>query len=509
MSSPAVAPALLGRQQPRVRNVPRYATTLGPDFVYFASAVGLDLDPWQRLAVDDITGLRPDGMWAAREAAMLVARQNGKGGVLECLELGWLFLTGEELVLHSAHEFKTAAEAFLRLDELMMGSDELSRQIRKRRTAHGEEGYELVPLPSIIMSSAVHGVRAGRPRRLRFVARSKSSGRGFTGRKIVFDEAQQLPSRAVRALGPTLRAVPNPQIIYTFTVPDDANDSEHITSVRDRGRAGTDPGLAWLEWSPEGSDTVEGSRAVDRTDPEVWAQSNPALGIRITPESVAADLRLMSSDLGGFDRELLSIWPKVEQDAGRLISAEAWAAGDDDAPDLEDGLVAFAVDVTPARSRASIGVAGKVGGGEYVEVVDAGDGTGWVVGRIVELVDRWQPVAVVVDPRSPAGSLIPELEDQGVTVTPVTSTEYAQACGALFDAVVDRRRLRHPSAGNCGHLGDLLAAAVGNAKTRPIGDAWGWDRRDPAVDISPLVAVTNARHGLVTAVPDDDGDFFF
>ena len=49
-----------------------------------------------------------------------MARQNGKGTILEALELAALFLFPDvRLILHSAHEFKTAAEAFLRVRTLI------------------------------------------------------------------------------------------------------------------------------------------------------------------------------------------------------------------------------------------------------------------------------------------------------------------------------------------------------------------------------------------------------
>lgn len=490
MSLLDVGPAageLLGCQHPRVRNVPPYMQTLGEEFSDLAASAGLLLDPWQRLAVDDITGLDAQGMWVCRECAILVARQNGKGGILECLELGWLFLTGEELVLHSAHEFKTASEAFLRLDELIMGAEHLSSQVSKRRTAHGEEGFELRPVPTLIMSSDVAGVRVGRPRRLRFVARSKSSGRGFTGRKVVFDEAQQLPQRAIRALGPTMRAVKNPQIIYTFTVPDEQNDAEHITSVRDRGRLGEDPQLGWLEWSPEGSDTAEGTKQIDRSDPRVWAAANPSLGIRISPESVVADLRMMASDLGGFDRELLSVWPKIEANEDRLIPESKWdVLADETSAPLDP--VCFAVDMNPLRTHAAIGLVGaREDGLTHYEVAERGEGAWWVAAWLVERCARWKPAHVVVDASGPAGSLIPELKRAGITVTSLTGAEYAAACGVVYDEI---------ATGTARHLGqEELSEAVANAAKRSIGNAWGWDRRDPSVDIASLVAVTLARHG--------------
>jgi hypothetical protein len=49
-------------------------------------------------------------------------RQNGKGGIIEARELWGLFIGGEKLILHSAHEFKTAKEAMRRIEELLVSS---------------------------------------------------------------------------------------------------------------------------------------------------------------------------------------------------------------------------------------------------------------------------------------------------------------------------------------------------------------------------------------------------
>jgi hypothetical protein len=52
---------------------------------------------------------------------------------------------------------------------------------------------------------------------------------------------------------------------------------------------------------------------------------------------------------------------------------------------------------------------------------------------------------------------------------------------------------------NLRHLGQPeLTAAVAGAGKRSIGDASAWDRRNAAVDITPLVAATNALWGYAT-----------
>jgi hypothetical protein len=98
-----------------------------------------------------------------------------QGRILEARELAGLFLFGEQLILHSAHEFKTAQEAFRRVLGLIQNTPDLDKLVSRVRTSHGEEGVEL---------------RNGA--RLRFVARSTGSGRGFSGDVVILDEAYNL-----------------------------------------------------------------------------------------------------------------------------------------------------------------------------------------------------------------------------------------------------------------------------------------------------------------------------
>ena len=64
-------------------------------------------------------GVREDGQWQTREVGLNVPRQNGKGEILIARELFGLFELGERLVIHTAHEFKTSAEHFQRLEAVV------------------------------------------------------------------------------------------------------------------------------------------------------------------------------------------------------------------------------------------------------------------------------------------------------------------------------------------------------------------------------------------------------
>jgi hypothetical protein len=218
---------LLGHQEPRYHLVPRARSSAGPEAVELAASAGLILDPWQELVLEGALAEAPDGRWAAPEVGLIVPRQNGKGGILEARELAGLFLFDEQLILHSAHEFKTAAEAFRRLLSLIQNTPDLDRRVNRVRTSHGDEGIELVG-----------------GQRLRFVARSTGSGRGFTGDCIILDEAYNLSSAGMSALFPTMAAIRNPQLWYTSSAPLPRQESDTLRRLCKRGRDGAREAMA-------------------------------------------------------------------------------------------------------------------------------------------------------------------------------------------------------------------------------------------------------------------------
>jgi hypothetical protein len=75
------------------------------DLLGWSSGFGYALDPWQRWWLTEACGTKPDGRWAAFECALIVSRQNGKNQDLEVRELGGLFVLGESMIIHTAHEF--------------------------------------------------------------------------------------------------------------------------------------------------------------------------------------------------------------------------------------------------------------------------------------------------------------------------------------------------------------------------------------------------------------------
>ncbi|WP_063735613.1 hypothetical protein [Streptomyces sp. RTd22] len=488
LAEPA-APDLLGVQTPRLFTAPAtFLSSAGQEATELAALAGLELDPWQQHVLDVGLREREDGSWSAFEICVNVPRQNGKGGIIEARELAGLFLLGEKLILHSAHEFKTSIVAFRRIEQLIMGCPDLRKRVLRVRKTTGEEAIELV---------------TGQV--LRFLARSGGSGRGFTGDCNMLDESMILGDDAMGALMPTMAAVPNPQIWYTGSAGIGA-PSLQLARLRRRAEAAVeagepDPSLAYFEWSVDAHRDECGPGCAEHDDPDApasWAKANPALGIRISAGHVRNERASLGSG-GIFERERLGVgdYPSDGADTWQVIGEDAWRALADGSSRPADP-VAFAVDATPERSHAAICVAGEgAGGAVHVEVVDHRPGMGWLVERVKELHERWSPRCWVVDASGPAGSLIAELERElGVEVVQPKAREVAQACGQLYDGVAEQSVV---------HLDQApLAAALAGARQRPLGDAWAWARRGVSVDISPLVAATLAAWGLQCEIEEEE-----
>jgi hypothetical protein len=484
----AVSELLLGSQVPTHRYVPDYVSTSGPEAVRLARVAGLDLDPWQADALDDALGEAETGRWAAFEVALLAARQNGKGGFFEARVLAGLFVLYERLIMYSAHEFKTAAEMFRRIEGLIDGTPAMRKRVKCVTRSKGEEGIELLPTP-----------RTPAGQRLRFMARSKSSGRGFTGDCNILDEAQNLPDAAIDALMPTMSAVPNPQLLYGLTAPDkDLAPADHMARVRRRALKGGAARLVWLEWSADlcTNECASGCRRHDDpASPLTWAKTNPAMGRRISEEFIAGEQTSLGVD--GFARERLSVgnWPVDTNSQWSVISEKTWRDLADEGSSA-DGGVAFAIDVTSDGAYTAIVAYGlRPDGVGHVEVIEYRRGSGWVVARMKALRERWEPLAVVADAGSRTGALIADLEDAGIEITKPAARDVAASCGSLLVATgvaagddPTIRYVPHPA----------LDAAVAAAEKRPLADAWRWSQH------SPLMAASLARWGFVTYEEEED-----
>jgi hypothetical protein len=280
------------------------------------------------------------------------------------------------------------------------------------------------------------------------------------------------------AIVPTQATRPNAQT-WKVSTAGDATSTWWLSTV-EAGRAAAladrRDGVAYFEWScPDHLDTC---------DPVTWPIYHPAYGRTVGERAMRAALEELGPD--EFARAYGNRWVAT---TSRVIPAAAWLAAGDAAQALPaPGGLVLAFDVALDRSDAAI-LAGWTdpAGIHRLEVVDWRPTSGWVVERMVELKDKWQPRGIGYDAAGPALDLADALERKGLTLTGTKSHEYAAACASLLEGLIAEPptiRYRPHQA-----LDDAAAAAT----RRALGDAWAWGRRQSSISLSALTAATVAR----------------
>jgi phage terminase large subunit-like protein len=510
-ASPRVGPA------PRVDTHPPYVNSFGPEAVELAAAAGLYLDPWQQDALHTLLAFDADtGKWCCFEYAELVSRQNGKGAVLEARCLAGLLLLGEELIMWSAHEVKTAMEGFRRFQKLIKRLavkvnpkdpnlwyiEELNRLV-KINNQNGEEGFELTDPDSVPKDER-------RPdQRLRFIARSKNSGRGFSGDVNIIDEAFAYTHSQHEALLPTVSARPNGQFIYTSSPPLDGASGDVLYQLRLRGDPEAprteddgpweqDPELGYRDWGLAGD--LEHLDDVDLASEENHRKTNPSLGQgRLTFKDIRRELKSMSA--AGFARERLGIWPRqiTTGAGGGVVDAQLWKDLAVDAAKVgRPREIAVAVVVAADRSRTAIVAVGPQDDGRLQTSVMAYlPGTIGVVDTMVKIREKWNPIGWAVEDKGPTATLWPEMQRRGFQAAekpdqPVrgeVAVPWASDVAAAFGLWIDACKARL-----IWHVGDepLTTAVTGGETRKMTSGGTTWDYNSP-VDVSAGRGATNAH----------------
>lgn len=429
------------------------------------AAVGMPLDPWQVTTLEAWLGERADGTWAATQAGILVARQNGKNAILEARELAGLFLFGERRIVHSAHESATAREAYKRMRGLIESVPWLEAEVAAMPKS---------PEAAIVLKNGAE---------LSYRTRTSGGARGFSAPVVVLDEAQHLSGEQLAAIQPLVSSYPRRQLIYTGTVLPGATVFQGFV---ERGRKGESKTLGYTEWSaPEDADP--GSE-------EAWLASNPSVGFRMTAEAISDEWETAVGALTveKFLMERLSVWPSMSA-VGQMIPVPAWTACRTDWQPAGDQLVEhIGVATSVDGAWSSVGVAFQRDGRTHVHVVKHEAGTDWVIPYVVGLAERRQPKTVVVDGGGPASKSLANgfRAVLRADVFVETSTKDMQAATAQFVDAVLQRKVEHRGF-------PLLDAAATGVKEKLVGDARMYDRRKSPVVVAPVEAVTLAAWALL------------
>lgn len=449
--------------------VPRGVVSTGwPAVEAKCGDLGIRFRPWQPDVGRLVLAKRADGKYAATigGTGLSIPRQVGKTFLVGAIVFALCLLRPNLTVLWTAHRLRTAGETFAKM-----------QAFAKRR--------EVKPhVSKIVLGSGDETVVFRNGSRILFGARESGFGLGFDEVDVlIFDEAQRLRAPTLDDMIPAAnqsRQDTSALLLFLGTPPRPTDPGEVFTRMRTDALTGEDDDIGWVEF---GADLDHEFAPVPAPLTEAdWAQvakANPSFPDDTPREAILRMRKKLGPE--SFDREGAGKWDRLDLHV-TVVEPDHWAdlVGDGPAGDVRpDGL---AVDASHDRefSVAACWVEDEFAHGE--EVWASGDEAAtlrWVAAR------AGRRIPVVIDSMSPAASLVPGLKALGVWVHSGTSGDMAKACGLWFGGVV-AGRLTH------GNQESVTTALLG-ATQRDIGTAggWGWDRRDPSVNIAPLVA-----HGL-------------
>lgn len=452
----------MGAQEPCVRIAPEYLDTDGPDAARILRTGGTVLDPWQSDLLDDWMAMTPWHKWACRTCGISVPRQNGKTGLVQGRSNAGMLLYNEKII-YTAHLQKTSTETFEEM-AVFFDTPKLSKYVKDIKTAIGRE--------QIILKSGA---------RIKFLARTRSGGRGQHGDLLIFDEAQELDDDQQASFLPAISASLNPQTILLGTPPEPESPGTVFRAIRDRALAGTTTGMAWAEFSVD--------EIGDVTDRQRWARTNPALGRRILESTIAGECEQMSPDT--FARERLGWWtPIVEKKEDIAIDAAIWDAcrSMDRKP---DGKTAYGVKFTVDGSTVCLcGAVIPQAGPARISLIDiqpTGRGMSWLADW---LNDRYRTAAcVVIDGRNGADVLIDKIADtwriKGSVIRPGAKDVLASV-GTLTDALNEHAVTWYAPQ-------EVLRDSAVTSVKRPLSGGWGFGGENSAPIEAAALALWGAR----------------
>lgn len=486
-----------GSQQPTWMGLPSdgFDNGSGDDAIGLAALAGLNLDEHQQLVLRAALMVK-EGMpskWAAFIVWLAESRQNGKGSILEARELVGLNLFRSRFSIHTAHELKTTAEHFLRIQQLIEGCPDIERNVLRIRTGKGDEAVEM---------------RNGN--RLRFISRSGGSGRGFAGvDDLYLDESMYLAEGMMQAIFSTMAAkskVGNPQLWMTGSAPY-ANRPEQAWAHAQIGMLRSDrrpDNTMYADWGtpPPTLEEINAAGSVEAAiealvqDVDRWYAANPALGVRISEDFVRQELAMLGPLGFAVERLGLVIPPEVAENRSG-VDLEAFDGLVDHAEMTVGAVVAVAVDEHGARG--SLVAAQVVDGLARIEVVEQGG-----IGQLVAWLQRQQPGAIgrlVLNGASHApmvsALLVPA---PSFKVEKLTAGAAADAEATFISAVRDRT-LRH--------AGDArLRTAILAAEQVQSGDRRSWSLRRSSGDITAAKAAALALACCRTGDAYDPNEVF-
>lgn len=487
---------------PPLRRLTR-KTSKGFDVIDFARIVlGIRLYPWQQWLLVHALELNADGSYRFGKVIVEVARQNGKTTLVTVLAAYWLFIDALAHPEHVRPDKFVVVGAAQTLDNAKgpyntvkrwcdpdgpvteLTKPDLRAMVRKISNVNGEEGITTKSLAQYIVRAANN-------------IRSKSAAR------VIFDELREQHNQdGWNSVSQTTKAIWSSQLWGISNAGDYRSvvlKTMHDTGVRlvadwnkdivaahrkpSEFRAMHDATLGFFYWgAPDGC-------ALD--DATAIRQANPSIGYgQITVDKIRADIPTMTE--AAYRTEDLCQW--VTADVKPYISPKLWRAGIDAHSSIPvENRVVLAVDTSADRQTTYVAAAGlRADGLPHVEVIARRDGMMWVPRFLDRVREAWPNITeVAVQSKGcPAVDFVDPLTERGWQVHTIEGFRLGACCGRFRDRIREGK-LRH-----------LPQPAVEQqesvAVARQLGEVMVWDRVRSAMQISGLVAESEALYALET-----------
>jgi len=425
---------------------------------------------------------------------LLVARQNGKSTLMQVLSLWRMYVDAAPLVIGTAQNLDIAEEVWRGAVEMAEEVPELAAELDQVFKQPGKQYFKLT-------SGSRYKVQAA----------SRRGGRGLSGDLVILDELREHQNwDAWSAVTNTTMARARAQVWAASNAGDRTSVVLSYLRTQAHLELGDPDGLA----SGEGADVAVSSSLgifewsappdCDLMDREGWAQANPSLGH--TALSERALVAAAQAPENEFRTENLCQWVTKLREG--VFPPGVWESNV-----VEDSFVVtsqpvVAVDTrTGLRQSMAIVVAGGSECGDLVDVAryELGMHEQWaqdhVVNEVVGVCSRLGVTSVVVDKFGENAHLIPSLEEAGLTVVRLDTTDMRSGAVGFTDALVNGR-VKHKGQ-------EPLNVAVLGAEKRSSGEGFLWSQARSSTDITPLRAATAAWWVYRSGMSEADSSWFF
>ncbi|ALC05927.1 putative phage associated protein [Corynebacterium deserti GIMN1.010] len=472
-------PTLTGKQTPlNLREAPGDHEH-GRKNIELARRAGVPPMPWQCNEINAINATNPDGTWTHSDAILIVPRQNGKSLIVALIVIYRIFILGQN-VLFTAQQWETAKELYEQAWKIVKGRRFLMKLVTSHTCSQGRG--------TIFLSNGGRVV---------FTTRSQDAGRGLTKVDLlIYDEAYNLTDGEMAALSFLSQAAPDPQVFFmSSSVHKDfpQHQKGKVLSAM-RAQALDDFDINDPLYLSEYAAPTD----LDPEDEQTWILSNPSYGVIATAKKMKKIMRRMNTEEGriNFGVEALG-WASwfdelTEDNFTPVISDEALTAVMTTNPQTLSHSV-ISIDAAPDRTMCSISIGGRSGEKVYGRVVYHADmNVKTVVDATIQVIEAANPMAILIDHKSPAEVLIDPLERAGFDVERMTFTSVKSSTAAFLQGVDDQDYLLDDS--------QIIRDGMACAELREDKDGGvKWARRSGV--ICQLVSLSAAMWGVTRFAP--------